>query len=53
MSLFSSLIQEVIYFDSYLIEFDFIQIKSLCCELFERQRERKKKRTDRKESMER
>lgn len=54
--LVSSLIREVIYFDSYLNEFYFIQMKSLCCELTERQRERgtaeKRARSDKKNNKE-
>lgn len=46
-SLFSSLIEEVIYFDSYLIEFDFLQYKkSLLWALWES--EGKKRQTEKR-----
>lgn len=38
----SSLIQEVIYFDSHLIEFYFIQMESLCC-VGEKEKQQKNK----------
>lgn len=50
--LISFSIQEVIYFDSYLTEFYFIQMKSHCCELNKREGEEKEKQRDSKESTE-